>query len=84
MFFKIGVLKKKNSGQEHPQEVFCKKRYFQKISQILQESTYDGVLSCEICKNFKNIFLHRTPLVAVPDHYSLFIAPENIKKPVVF
>ena len=82
MFFKIGVLKKKNSGQEHPQEVFCKKRYFQKISQIsapVMES-----FPVKFAKILRTSFFTEHLLWLFLTTILFFIAPENIKKPVVF
>ena len=47
-------------SQKQPPEVFCKKKFSNKI----KKGTPEQVFSCEFCKISKNTFSYRTLLVA--------------------
>ena len=67
------IINKISSFRSSRPEVFCKRGVLRKITQFLGKTTLSESLfliklqcrpSCEFCEISKNIFFHRTPLVA--------------------
>ena len=50
------------AGRSSCPVVFCKKN---EACNFIKEETLAQVFSCEFCESSKNIFFHRTPMLAV-------------------